>query len=143
MSVFFFLMIRRPPRSTRTDTLFPYTTLFRSAEGAVEEGINGVRHRTTADGDQQHAEQQRGHHGAERDDDAQQQVAVRKREGQRGHAACTDIRPPMAARSPARAGRPPTSWTRKRTTMRSAHALRSSEERRLGKVGESTGRTWG
>src|SRR3546814_15386398 len=31
MYVFFFLMIRRPPRSTRTDTLFPYTTLFRSA----------------------------------------------------------------------------------------------------------------
>src|SRR3546814_3813176 len=28
--IFFFLMIRRPPRSTRTDTLFPYTTLFRS-----------------------------------------------------------------------------------------------------------------
>src|SRR3546814_2127916 len=28
--VFFFLMIRRPPRSTRTDILFPYTTLFRS-----------------------------------------------------------------------------------------------------------------
>src|SRR3546814_16408121 len=27
---FFFLMIRRPPRTTRTDTLFPYTTLFRS-----------------------------------------------------------------------------------------------------------------
>src|SRR3546814_19226882 len=30
LSVVFFLMIRRPPRSTRTDTLFPYTTLFRS-----------------------------------------------------------------------------------------------------------------
>src|SRR3546814_15222451 len=29
--IFFFLMIRRPPRSTRTDTLFPYTTLFRSS----------------------------------------------------------------------------------------------------------------
>src|SRR3546814_1187830 len=28
--LFFFLMIRRPPRTTRTDTLFPYTTLFRS-----------------------------------------------------------------------------------------------------------------
>src|SRR3546814_3390699 len=28
--MFFFLMIRRPPRSKRTDTLFPYTTLFRS-----------------------------------------------------------------------------------------------------------------
>src|SRR3546814_9411872 len=33
MCVFFFLMIRRPPRSTRTDTLFPYTTLFRSEAG--------------------------------------------------------------------------------------------------------------
>src|SRR3546814_12821648 len=29
--IFFFIRIRRPPRSTRTDTLFPYTTLFRSA----------------------------------------------------------------------------------------------------------------
>src|SRR3546814_6583734 len=33
----FFLMIRRPPRSTRTDTLFPYTTLFRS----IRKGQNG------------------------------------------------------------------------------------------------------
>src|SRR3546814_18175243 len=30
MIVFFFFMLRLPPRSTRTDTLFPYTTLFRS-----------------------------------------------------------------------------------------------------------------
>src|SRR3546814_20279814 len=30
--LFFFLMLRRPPRSTRTDTLFPYTTLFRSEQ---------------------------------------------------------------------------------------------------------------
>src|SRR3546814_5444792 len=29
-------MIRRPPRSTRTDTLFPYTTLFRSVGGGFE-----------------------------------------------------------------------------------------------------------
>src|SRR3546814_21083389 len=48
---FFFLMIRRPPRSTRTDTLFPYTTLFRSpaltikrvgskrGSGAIDKGI--------------------------------------------------------------------------------------------------------
>src|SRR3546814_10246538 len=34
-SLFCFLMIRRPPRSTRTDTLFPYTTLFRSQGGSV------------------------------------------------------------------------------------------------------------
>src|SRR3546814_20280856 len=33
-------MIRRPPRSTRTDTLFPYTTLFRSLDGAI--ALNGV-----------------------------------------------------------------------------------------------------
>src|SRR3546814_14971383 len=29
-------MIRRPPRSTRTDTLFPYTTLFRSEQTALD-----------------------------------------------------------------------------------------------------------
>src|SRR3546814_6204322 len=32
-------MIRRPPRSTRTDTLFPYTTLFRSPRGAAHARI--------------------------------------------------------------------------------------------------------
>src|SRR3546814_14131373 len=32
---FFCVMIRRPPRSTRTDTLFPYTTLFRSAAASI------------------------------------------------------------------------------------------------------------
>src|SRR3546814_16646707 len=32
VTLFFFLMILRPPRSTRTDTLFPYTTLFRSGD---------------------------------------------------------------------------------------------------------------
>src|SRR3546814_6798390 len=35
VSIFFFLMIRRPPRSTLTDTLFPYTTLFRSQVDGV------------------------------------------------------------------------------------------------------------
>src|SRR3546814_4685420 len=34
-------MIRRPPRSTRTDTLFPYTTLFRSVAHAAELARNG------------------------------------------------------------------------------------------------------
>src|SRR3546814_20909398 len=45
---FFFLMIRRPPRSTRTDTLFPYTTLFRSWPAAdiarsILEGFDDYR----------------------------------------------------------------------------------------------------
>src|SRR3546814_7750340 len=38
MSVFF-LSIRRPPIATRTDTLFPYTTLFRSPESGVSLGF--------------------------------------------------------------------------------------------------------
>src|SRR3546814_4174687 len=42
ISVFFFLMIRRPPRSTRTDTLFPYTTLFRSEGVAAGEQCDGA-----------------------------------------------------------------------------------------------------
>src|SRR3546814_12014754 len=40
--LFFFLMIRRPPRSTRTDTLFPYTTLFRSSSMATAATVGSV-----------------------------------------------------------------------------------------------------
>src|SRR3546814_8929412 len=39
-------MIRRPPRSTRTDTLFPYTTLFRSHE--PHEGVQAEREQREA-----------------------------------------------------------------------------------------------
>src|SRR3546814_6531976 len=42
-SLFFFLMIRQPPRSTRTDTLFPYTTRFRSAGDRREGGQQGLQ----------------------------------------------------------------------------------------------------
>src|SRR3546814_9031411 len=38
----FFLMIRRPPRSTRTDTLFPYTTLFRSFEAGFHLAVDRI-----------------------------------------------------------------------------------------------------
>src|SRR3546814_14695965 len=44
---FFFLMRRRPPRSTRTDTLFPYTTLFRSCRAAAGDGA--LLHRQCGD----------------------------------------------------------------------------------------------
>src|SRR3546814_5196386 len=44
MLAFFFLMIRRPPRSTRTDTLFPYTTLFRSCLPEAGPAALGGRH---------------------------------------------------------------------------------------------------
>src|SRR3546814_2228939 len=46
--LFFFLMIRQPPRSTRTDTLFPYTTLFRSM-GMEKEGARIGRHEGIAE----------------------------------------------------------------------------------------------
>src|SRR3546814_7402741 len=43
IATIFFLMIRRPPRSTRTDTLFPYTTLFRSSIAeSIHIDFNGV-----------------------------------------------------------------------------------------------------
>src|SRR3546814_15573850 len=46
--VFFFLMIRRPPRSTRTDTLFPYTTRFRSQQVVAFDGRGRVGDRVRA-----------------------------------------------------------------------------------------------
>src|SRR3546814_1585752 len=42
-------MIRRPPRSTRTDTLFPYTTLFRSDPAALESSARPRTSGTSAD----------------------------------------------------------------------------------------------
>src|SRR3546814_7054492 len=48
--IIFFLMIRRPPRSTLTDTLFPYTTLFRSLGlDPYQRGIEGQRRPEIAD----------------------------------------------------------------------------------------------
>src|SRR3546814_18322158 len=38
--MFFVLRIRRPPRSTRTDTLFPYTTLFRSGRVRADHAVH-------------------------------------------------------------------------------------------------------
>src|SRR3546814_17052490 len=43
--VFFFLRLRRPPRSTRTDTVFPYTTLFRSRRGGARPRLGRLSHR--------------------------------------------------------------------------------------------------
>src|SRR3546814_3899889 len=48
--IFFFLMIRRPPRSTRTDTLFPYTTLFRAECTAQGETYRGTANLTLDSG---------------------------------------------------------------------------------------------
>src|SRR3546814_2955184 len=79
MWIFFFLMIRRPPRSTRTYTLFPYTTLFRS-QGA---GLGTRPVRDPAGDPRRLARRQRG-------------------AGARG-AVEPDVRP--VRRAPSRAGR--------------------------------------
>src|SRR3546814_16143718 len=48
MLLFCFLMIQRPPRSTRTDTLFPYTTLFRSTMTWLRRSISSSSSRAAA-----------------------------------------------------------------------------------------------
>src|SRR3546814_5863472 len=48
--VIYFLMIRRPPRSTRTDTLFPYTTRFRSPESDAGHPADARGDRSLDDG---------------------------------------------------------------------------------------------
>src|SRR3546814_2308800 len=70
--VFVCLMIRRPPRSTRTDTLFPYTTLFRSVErdglAAIDDWVEplaAVHHPVT---DRRHAARDEGGGAGEQPD---------------------------------------------------------------------------
>src|SRR3546814_13690025 len=56
---FFFLMLRRPPRSTRTDTLFPYTTLFRSH---AADGIADQQRQEEVRPEDEHDQRQPAHH---------------------------------------------------------------------------------
>src|SRR3546814_7319244 len=59
----FFLMIRRPPRSTRTDTLFPYTTLFRSADRDHQPLHHRIHARIGGDPEHSHDKGARGGNG--------------------------------------------------------------------------------
>src|SRR3546814_13545666 len=68
--VFFFLMIRRPPRSTRTDTLFPYTTLFRSRADRDGRAPDLLRAASAAQGAAGDREDARGQAPARRRADA-------------------------------------------------------------------------
>src|SRR3546814_4845527 len=67
LTMFIFVMIRRPPRSTRTDTLLPYTTLFRSR--GFERGDRAVA-----------ADEQRHDHVRENDDVTQRKKWIRRSE---------------------------------------------------------------
>src|SRR3546814_4477437 len=97
----FFLMIRRPPRSTRTDTLFPYTTLFRSI-------IFDVRHAFRAARDH-HVRRARLHHHCGLDDRLQSRTASAVELEARHRLRETRREPgpaPDARRSPARIALP-------------------------------------
>src|SRR3546814_317835 len=87
-SLIYFLMIRRPPRSTRTDTLIPYTTLFRSGESPAieegEEGQNHLRHREQAViGRIEQANHDQGHRPG---DDLRDNLAARTPDHRTAHA---------------------------------------------------------
>src|SRR3546814_3097099 len=77
---FYFLMIRRPPRSTRTDTLFPYTTLIREVDG--EGGAGGEK----AGAEKARAEDANGKTARHRDDG---EMAARPVNAQHGDASFT------------------------------------------------------
>src|SRR3546814_19136580 len=88
-------MIRRPPRSTRTATLFPYTTLFRSF--GIEDGDAALAHRADADAaaflDRQAVEQAKGGRGADK-------APGRPRRRRREFAGCDDLQRPDACDPP-------------------------------------------
>src|SRR3546814_15295416 len=94
LSLFFFLMIRRPPRSTRTDTLFPYTTLFRSSGDSEIAAIKKRRAFALADQDQRRAGEDAEHarDPAGRYPLAQEQHRDRERGHHPGLAQCRERR---------------------------------------------------
>src|SRR3546814_20976201 len=113
---FFFLKIRRPPRSTRTDTLVPYTTLFRSDDRAAD---RGGRKR-----DPQRRAPRHGDAGAA---------------DRRGGPSGLPLRPPRHRRQRRRKRR--LRRERPRHRRRDSRLPRRSEERRVGKECVSTCRS--
>src|SRR3546814_7969941 len=99
ISHFFFLMIRRPPRSTRTYTLFPYTTLFRSLGRSGPARLLS-RHRPSDEFPRGQGRQRKRRHAHEHRD-AQRRLYAQGRHSavQSRHAASRQrVPPPMAQR---------------------------------------------
>src|SRR3546814_19617204 len=90
-SFFFFLMIRRPPRSTRTDTLFPSTALFRSDDPGERGGASAVAREADRDADrEQDAEILKDRRARRRDEGDVEQVGLsdaQQQAGDRQHRA--------------------------------------------------------
>src|SRR3546814_20784845 len=108
-------MIRRPPRSTRTDTLFPYTTLFRSASARARP--HGGAHRA----------RRRDFQGAGYDEGQRRRTDARARQG------------PALPLSQQRQGQGRTDRQIERADPGN-EAQTESEESRVGKKGDWTGR---
>src|SRR3546814_15768490 len=106
LSTIFFLMVGRPPRSTRTDPLFPYTTLFRSARSA-EAGKGGrivgpPRHRPRGSVEDHRHERRAGEGGSETRGEigriAEARIIIRVTK----HEAHADALPPQIGRASCR-----------------------------------------
>src|SRR3546814_5816677 len=81
------LMIRRPPRSTRTYTLFPYTTLFRSGRGAGQGGAGRRVHQLGAGGDRRRARRRGQFRGAYRGYDGRRRGVERPQHRSEEHTS--------------------------------------------------------
>src|SRR3546814_19598583 len=78
---FFFLMIRRPPRSTRTDTLFPYTTRFRSEKLEAQQRAEQAERKAIDDALLAVAEERK----RQADEQARQEAEAKAREADIAH----------------------------------------------------------
>src|SRR3546814_5780265 len=78
-ALFFFVMIRRPPRSTRTDTLFPYTTLFRSLWHVYRRELPSSARAGPVRGAEKGSDHERGYGAALIDEDERTLRALRDR----------------------------------------------------------------
>src|SRR3546814_17632805 len=96
-------MIRRPPRSTRTDTLFPYTTLFRSLHRVHVLDVFGQQLAVEADG--RHRQGDEAGEGAEAEqlykEDREDHLLEAARQREHATAAVVDRRGCQVARRPA------------------------------------------
>src|SRR3546814_18191266 len=89
-------MIRRPPRSTRTDTLFPYTTLFRSLEADIGLGaLNAIGLDRVAGLERQVGVDQIGRHRRPRLHRDRAQLVEMPRRRRQGHADAAGLIGPL------------------------------------------------
>src|SRR3546814_7653417 len=117
---FIFLMIRRPPRSTRTDTLFPYTTLFRSTLGKLFQfDVEPPRRRGAAIGE-------RGAHVGKFGEHARQQAELLKLAFEQGRVRAgvlTRLGIGAGARVPGRPARSEEHTSELQSLMRISYAV--------------------